>query len=120
MYNAIWRGEPIPQAWRTAVILPMLKEGKDPELPSSYRPISLTDCLGKILEKIVAERMSAYMEENNLFNECQTGFRQERCTTDQVWKLVQTAADKFQSQRDGGVATIVTFFDFEKAYDKVW
>ena len=120
MYNAIWRGEPIPQAWRTAVILPMLKEGKDPELPSSYRPISLTDCLGKILEKIVAERMSAYMEENNLFNECQAGFRQERCTADQVWKLVQTAADKFQSQRDGGVATIVTFFDFEKAYDKVW
>ena len=34
-------------------------------------PISLTDCLGKILEKIVAERMLAYMEENNMFNECQ-------------------------------------------------
>ena len=27
MYNAIWGGEPIPQAWRTAVIIPLLKEG---------------------------------------------------------------------------------------------
>ena len=120
MYNAIWRGEPIPQAWRTAVIIPIHKEGKDPELTGSYRPISLTDCLGKILEKMIADRLSAYMEEKELFNECQAGFRQERCTGDQVWKLVQTATDKMQSRRDGGLATLVTFFDFERAYDKVW
>ena len=85
IYNAIWKGEPIPQAWRTAVILPMLKEGKDPESPGSYRPISLTDCLRKILEKMIADRLSAFMEERGLFNECQAGFRQERCTGDQVW-----------------------------------
>ena len=120
MYNAIWRGKPIPQAWRTAVIKPLLKDGKDPETPESYRPISLTDCLGKILEKVIADRLSAYMEEKELFNECQAGFRQERCTADQVWKLVQKATDKLQSRRDNGLATIVTFFDFERAYDKVW
>ena len=120
LYNRIWSGEEIPQAWRTAVILPLLKEGKDPEKPGSYRPISLTDCLGKILEKIIAERLSSYMEEHKLFNECQAGFRQGRCTSDQVWKLVQTATDKIQTKRDKGLATLVTFFDFERAYDKVW
>ena len=120
MYNAIWGGEPIPQAWRTAVITPLLKEGKDPEEPGSYRPISLTDCMGKILEKIIAERLSSYMEKNNLFNDCQAGFRQERCTADQVWKLVQAASDKIQTRRDKGLATLVTFFDYERAYNKVW
>ena len=120
MFNAVWRGAPIPQAWRTAVIIPLLKEGKDPEDPGSYRPISLTDCLGKLLEKIIADRLSSWMEEKNLFNECQAGFRQDRCTTDQVWKLVQQATDKIQTKRDSGLATLVTFFDFERAYDKVW
>ena len=60
------------------------------------------------------------MEEHKLFNECQAGFRQGRCTSDQVWKLVQTAIEKIQKKRDNGLATLVTFFDFERAYDKVW
>ena len=119
MYNRIWDGEPIPQRWRTAVIKPLLKEGKDPKSPGSWRPISLTACLGKILEKIIADRLSAFMEENYLLNENQAGFRKERCTTDQVLKLVQMASDKMQENKDGA-ATVVTFFDFSRAYDKVW
>ena len=119
LFNEIWKGKPIPQRWRIAVILPLLKDGKDPALPSSYRPISLTDCLGKLLEGVIAERLSGYMEENQLFNECQAGFRKERSTTDQIVKLVQMATDRMQNT-DGEVATVVTFFDFERAYDKVW
>ena len=119
LFNEIWRGKPIPQRWRIAVILPLLKDGKDPASPSSYRPISLTDCFGKLLERVIADRLAAYMEENHLFNESQAGFRKERCTTDQIIKLVQRATDRMQ-RTDGEVTTMVTFFDFERAYDKVW
>ena len=119
IYNRIWNGEPIPQRWRTAVIKPILKEGKDPKSPGSWRPISLTACLGKILEKIIADRLTSYMESNQLLNENQAGFRKERCTTDQVHKLVQMASDKMHEDKDG-TSTIVTFFDFSRAYDKVW
>ena len=119
MYNRVWSGDPIPQQWRTAVIKPLLKEGKDPKSPGSWRPIALTACLGKTLEKIVADRMSAYMEENNLLNENQAGFRRNRSTTDQVLKLVQMASDKMQQNKDSPT-TMVTFFDFSRAYDKVW
>ena len=119
MYNRIWNGESIPQRWRTAVIKPLLKEGKDPKSPGSWRPIALTACLGKILEKTIADRLSSFMESNQLLNENQAGFRKERCTTDQVHKLVQMASDKMH-ENDDGTATIVTFFDFSRAYDKVW
>ena len=148
IYNRVWNGEQLPQRWRFAVIKPLLKDGKDPELTSSYRPISLTDCLGKMLEKLIASRLMSLMEERNLINKEQAGFRKERCTTDQVTKLVQMASDQMQEKKtkkkkkrggagkrksdingndqskkkddDEGVATIVTFFDFERAYDKVW
>ena len=119
LFNQVWKGEPMPQQWRTAVIKPLLKDGKDPKSPGSFRPIALTWCLGKLLEKIVADRLTSYLECNNLINPNQAGFRKERCTTDQVLKLVQMASDKMHENKDG-TTTLVTFFDFSRAYDKVW
>ena len=75
--------------------------------------------MGKILEKIVADRMSSYLEEKGLLNENQAGFRKARCTTDQIQKLVQMASDKMHAAKEG-TTTMVTFFDFSRAYDKVW
>ena len=102
MYNRTWNGEEVPQKWRRAVIKPLLKDGKDPSWTTSYRPISLTACLGKNLEKIIADRLNGYLEENNLLNANQAGFRSERCTADQVLKLVQTATDAQQRGRRCG------------------
>ena len=112
------RGEGIPRAWRNALIKPLLKEGKDAKDTVSYRPISLTSCMGKILEKVIANRLIYVLEERNLLNPNQAGFRPARSTMDQVWKLVQSASDNMhESSRK---RTVVTFFDYEKAYDKVW
>ena len=118
MFRRIWRGEEIPQKWRTANIKTLLKDGKDPEKTESYRPISLTSCLGKLLEKIVADRLSHILESRGGFNKNQAGFRRNRCTGDQVLKLVQAASDEMHAKK--GNFTIATFFDFSKAYDKVW
>ena len=82
MYRRIWSGEEIPQKWRKATIKTLLKEGKDPESTESYRPISLTACLGKLLEKIVADRLSHIMETRGSVNNKQAGFRRNRCTGD--------------------------------------
>ena len=50
LYQRIWEGEGIPTRWRRQLIKPFVKEGKDPKATVSYRPISLTACLGKIME----------------------------------------------------------------------
>jgi hypothetical protein len=118
IYNMIWRGGEIPQKWRTALIKPLLKDGKDPTLTSSYRPISLTVCLGKVMEKMIADRLSNILEERHQINDNQAGFRRNRCTADQVLKVVQAATDEIHKKRGGALGVI--FFDFEKAYDKVW
>ena len=54
LYNKGWNGARIPSTWKEAIIRTMLKGDKDPEDQISYRPVSLTACLGKILEKIIA------------------------------------------------------------------
>ena len=120
LFNNCWTGEePLPQTWRTAIIKPILKEGKDPKKTVSYRPISLTSCLGKLLEKIVANRLSLFLETNKLLNPNQAGFRQNRNTSDQVLRVVQTATDQIHDRKETSL-TLLTFFDYEKAYDKVW
>ena len=119
IYNLVWAGKSIPANWRTAVIKTLLKEGKDPKITSSYRPISLTACLGKLMEKIVADRLTYVLENQGLLADSQAGFRQNRCTTDQVLRMTQLATDQIQA-RNQSSATVVTFFDYEKAYNKVW
>ena len=62
LYNKCWKGKGIPRKWRTAIIKPLLKDDKDPKCKTSYRPISLMSCLGKILERIIAERLIYVLE----------------------------------------------------------
>ena len=119
LYRKCWRGEGYPTMWRTASIKPLLKEGKDSKKTASYRPISLTSCMGKVLEKIIADRLVFVLETRNLLSHNQAGFRQGRCTTDQIIRLVQAASNQVQSRKTSN-RTITTFFDYEKAYDKVW
>ena len=64
-----WRGEAtIPQIWRTSIIRPFLKECKNPAATESCRPISLTSCVGKLMEKIIADRLMYHLEKRNLLN----------------------------------------------------
>ena len=75
--------------------------------------------MGKLLEKIIADRLIFILEDRNLINDNQAGFRPNRCTTDQVLKLVQQASDQLHN-KGGDTRLMATFFDYEKAYDKVW
>ena len=51
-FNFVWVNEFFPDDWRISLIIPILKPGKLSDDPKSYRPIALTSCLCKILEKI--------------------------------------------------------------------
>ena len=44
------------------------KAGKPEDLAGSYRLLSLTSCLGKLLEKAVADNLSNWAEANKKFN----------------------------------------------------
>ncbi|GFX56305.1 probable RNA-directed DNA polymerase from transposon X-element [Trichonephila clavipes] len=46
-----------PKSWKEAIIFPILKPGKNKNLPASYRPISLLSTLSKITESIILTRL---------------------------------------------------------------
>ncbi|KAK7101835.1 hypothetical protein V1264_020159 [Littorina saxatilis] len=116
VFNSSWQEGSLPQLWREAIMIPILKKGKDPKKATSYRPISLTSCVVKTLERIVNERLRWYLESRNLLAPEQAGFRQFRSTEDQVTYLAQEVEDAFQEQK----LVFVTWIDLQKAFDKVW
>ena len=114
--NALWdSGSFIPE-WKTSIVIPILKAGEKPSDPNAYRPIALTSCLCKIMERIVANRLTWYLETENLLNPLQTGFRKNKNTVDQLIRLQDSANKSINTK--GYTAAI--FLDYSKAFDMLW
>ena len=116
LFNTSWKIGRLPQSWKQANMIPIRKEGKPANKAESYRPISLTSCLGKLIERIINSRLMWYLESNHLLMDEQAGFRQYRSTEDQITYISQHVEDAFQAKKQ----TVVVWVDMEKAFDKVW
>ncbi len=114
-FNQIWSSGTLPSSWSLSHIVPILKPGKDPTSASSYRPISLTCVLGKILEKIIVKRLDWILNYYNLYDNNQCGFRAGCSTMDHIVRLQQEIIDGFSSNQ----FTVCVFFDLEKAFDRI-
>ena len=114
--NRIWSESNYPDAWEIATVLPFLKVGKDRFVPSSYRPIALTSCLAKLMERMVNTRLVWFLERNNIISPAQSGFRRMKSTTDALLRLESSICESFASKQHH----VTVFFDLEKAYDTAW
>ncbi|GBM99468.1 putative RNA-directed DNA polymerase from transposon X-element, partial [Araneus ventricosus] len=116
LYNRIWQEQTFPTLWHQAIIIPVLKPGKDATNPLNYRPIALTCCLCKLLERLVNRRLVHYLETNNIIHPHQSGFRKGRCTLHNLLSLETDIRLAFLQKKH----LVAIFFDIEKAYDRTW
>ena len=116
LINKTWKVGQLPKSWKTANVTPTLKKGKPAGNPQSYRPISLTSCLGKVAERMVNTRLYHWLETHQLLSNTQAGFRRGCRTEDQLFRFIQNTLDGFQA----GKTTTAVFIDLQQAYDRVW
>jgi len=76
---------------KIAKVVPIFKSG-DPTLMDNYRPISLLNNFSKIFEKVMANRLTSYIEENNLFSPSQYGFRKSHSTIHPLVQFLNTVS----------------------------
>ncbi|GFV08496.1 probable RNA-directed DNA polymerase from transposon X-element [Trichonephila clavipes] len=102
--------------WKTASVIPILKPGKDPTLPDSFRPISLLPVLSKITEKIIQKRLCQHLNDNDILIPQQHGFRAGLSTSHQLLRVVEYIKTGFRDRKSTGAV----FLDIQKAFDRVW
>jgi hypothetical protein len=102
--------------WREAIgaILPKVNK-PDYSTPKAYRIIALLNCLGKISEKIIANRLAIYSEERQILHPNQLGGRRQRSAIDAVLSLV----NQIEEAKSKKHITSVLFLDVKGAFDNV-
>lgn len=115
-YNELFFTHTFPSIWKESIVIPIEKSNKNPLLPSNKRPISLTCCPCKAMEKMINRRLVWYLESIIFFSSCQNGFRKYRNTMDNLVSLETAIQDAFACKQH----LVAIFFDLEKAYDMTW
>ena len=81
--NGMWEAGDMPSIWKLANVIPIPKPGNDHSEPSNERPIALTSCVCKTMERIINVRLW-FLESNGILSNIQCGFRQGRGTKDHL------------------------------------
>jgi exonuclease III/ribonuclease HI len=106
----------LPAQWRHAKIIPLKKPGKeDYTVAKAWRPISLLATLGKVLESIVAERISHAVEMYGLLPTNHFGARKQR-SAEQALVLLQEQI--YTAWRGRKIVSLISF-DVKGAYNGV-
>lgn len=74
IFNICLKAKKIPAAWKISMTIFIPKEG-DPKAAENWRPISLSCTLYKLFTRLIANRLSRWLENNSLFCHQQKGFR---------------------------------------------
>ena len=118
LFNWALREGVSPAGWRRSIIIPVHKKGKPRDDPSSYRPVALTSCMAKLMERMVATRLVYHLESQKILAKCQAGFRKNRSTEEQIARIVQDAFDGLEQKKPQ--RSVLVLLDFSRAYDRVW
>ncbi|GBM67530.1 putative RNA-directed DNA polymerase from transposon X-element [Araneus ventricosus] len=104
-----------PKVWKRANVALIPKSGKDLRLPNNYRPICLLPVWGKVLDKILAQRLSYFLEQNNKLHDLQFGFRKDRNTSLALHEVINTIT----TNKNNNLLTAMISLDISNAFNSV-
>ena len=115
IFNKILITGNFPDSWCNAIITPLHKKGDKNNL-NNYRGISLLSAISKVFTGLLNQRLSNWVENNDLLYEEQAGFRSKKSTIDHLFTLY-AVVKKYLSKPGGRLYCL--FIDFSKAFDRV-
>ncbi len=113
-----------PKIWKKQRLVLLQKPNKTVGDPSAYRPLCMIDTIGKILERLICERLEAHLEEvEDGLSSNQYGFRRKRSTIDAIKKLTGIADKAIEGTRwmhgTKEYCAIITF-DVKNAFNSAY
>ena len=116
IYNRIIELEDLPSCLKAGLVIPVYKrQGKDPLKVNSYRGITLSPVLSKVLEIVLLQCLSTLREEQGFPDQLQTAYQKGVSCIDAIFATQEILSNHLQ---EGGTPYLC-LFDMEKAFDSV-
>ena len=115
LFSKIWEKE-VPAQWKEGIIIKLPKKG-DLRDCSKYRGIMLLSTPGKVLNRILLERMKEAVDPK--LRDQQAGFRRNRSCADQIASLRIIVEQSLEWTPPPPSPFYINFIDYEKAFDSV-
>ena len=109
-----YRNRQFPGPLKLGAVTPVCKKGKSPACPDSYRRITVTPILGKIVEKSMLKDSRPKMDSKQ--NKMQRGFSTNASSVNAALMVTEAIADA----KDNKQPLFLQFLDAKKAFDVVW
>jgi len=117
IYNECLRTGCFTTNWKTARILPITKPGREDSTdPSKFRPMSLINTAGKVLEKLLIKRIMHSLHTTEFLNENQYGFNPQKNTINAAMEARKFIEPQLQKDR----IIIMVSLDVRGAFDSPW
>ena len=114
LFNIMLHQECIPQEFKDASLVHLYKRKGNRRCCDNHRGISLLAIAGKILARVLLNRLLKHLEQD-LLPKSQCGFREGRGTIDMIFAARQLQEKCQEQHRD----LYTTFVDLTKAFDTV-
>lgn len=114
IFNLILKAGKYPAGWKKSFIVAIYKSG-DRNDPNNYRGISLSNCLTKIFNAILNNRLTNIV--NSRLSKNQFGFRENHRTSDSIF-ILKSLINKYIHKDKKKL--YICFVDLRKAFDSVW
>ena len=114
LFNNVLIGAQLPNEWKSGDIALILKKPPRTDI-NNYRPITLISCVSKLLTKILAKRLSAALDKEDIVGPEQNGFRANRSCGDNLF-ILNTILEFNKSKK---LLSHLLFVDLKEAYDRV-
>ena len=104
-----------PASWKRSNVTAIHKKD-DRSNPSNYRPISLLNYAGKLMERCIHKHMTNYLIEHSVISPFQSGFQAGDSTVNQLLYICNEISNALDDNKEFRIV----FLDISKAFDRVW
>ena len=115
MFNVILDSGLFPEQWSVGIIKPLYNNSGDRDSPDNYGGITILSCLGKLFSNLLSDRLTQFVNKNNIIGPEQAGFRSGFSTTDHTFCL-KALIDIYLSKKK---KLYCCYIDYSKPFDSV-